>query len=312
MLDFILAVDDPLTWHTLNLERNPDHYSSLMRSLGPPAIAALQQTSFGARVYFNTRIPFRTSSRFYKYGVISTQSLLTDLRAWDTLYISGRLHKPVHTLINDASITTANSSNLHHATAAALLTLPAAFTEQAFYTAVAALSYAADPRFYFRAENPNKVNNLVIPNLSRFRALYKTPLASLSNALLYAPNTTTKWKQASSRQSLSSVISMLPLSIVGRMENIVGYKPGLSAVLKAKGMGEKEVVRAAADVLAGVGRGRIRSAVMKAVGMVVWGSSLRQSLKGVVTAGLGRSWTYAKEKLKKGWVNNCLWENAKR
>lgn len=37
MLDFILAVRDPLEWHTENLQRNPKHYS-MLGSLGPSAV----------------------------------------------------------------------------------------------------------------------------------------------------------------------------------------------------------------------------------------------------------------------------------
>ena len=37
MLDFILAVRDPLEWHTENLQRNAKHYS-MLGSLGPSAV----------------------------------------------------------------------------------------------------------------------------------------------------------------------------------------------------------------------------------------------------------------------------------
>lgn len=43
-------------------------------------------------------------------------------------------------------------------------------------------------------------------------------------------------------------------------------------------------------------RGLIRAAVRD----TVWGSSIRQTIQGLMTAGLGRSWQYAKEKLRKG------------
>lgn len=310
MLDFIIAVDNPLAWHTLNLDRNPHHYSALMRTLGPSAIAALQQTTFGARVYFNTRIPCPNSARLFKYGVISTESLLADLRAWNTLYISGRLHKPVHTLIPDSTIAKANKTNLLTATAAALVTLPTVFSEPAFYTATAALSYASDPRFFVRAEHPDKVANLVAPNLTRFRELYRAQVSSLTDAL-YAPSTTSNWSQSSSRQSLQSLISLLPLSIITRMEHVVGHRPGLSAVLRRKGFGDGEIRKAAAECLAGFGRSNCKNALMKAVGMVVWSSSVRQSVKGIFTAGIGRSLAYARDKLKKGWGSRVMSKNVK-
>ena len=41
MLDFIMAVDDPVDWHQQNLDHNPTHYSSLQYS-GPRGVAAVQ------------------------------------------------------------------------------------------------------------------------------------------------------------------------------------------------------------------------------------------------------------------------------
>ncbi len=55
MLDFVFAVDDPVTWHTMNLMENRKHYSFL-RYLGPKHISSIQ-SEYGAGVYFNTLIP---------------------------------------------------------------------------------------------------------------------------------------------------------------------------------------------------------------------------------------------------------------
>lgn len=38
-------------------------------------------------------------TRLIKYGVVSTQTLCEDLTTWKTLYLSGRMHKPVRSLI---------------------------------------------------------------------------------------------------------------------------------------------------------------------------------------------------------------------
>ena len=59
-----------------NLRQNPAHYPSAMRYLGHEAIARLQ-TDFGAKIYFNTLIPFEDGK--IKYGVISTEDLIVDL-----------------------------------------------------------------------------------------------------------------------------------------------------------------------------------------------------------------------------------------
>ena len=36
-------------------------------------------------------------TRLIKYGVVSTRTLYDDLTNWKTLYLSGRMHKPVRT-----------------------------------------------------------------------------------------------------------------------------------------------------------------------------------------------------------------------
>ena len=41
-------------------------------------------------------VPF--NAQLIKYGVVSIQDLCHDLHHWNTLYISGRLHKPVRAL----------------------------------------------------------------------------------------------------------------------------------------------------------------------------------------------------------------------
>ncbi|XP_008336126.1 phosphatidate cytidylyltransferase, mitochondrial-like [Cynoglossus semilaevis] len=55
MLDFVFAVDDPVTWHTMNLLQNRKHYS-ILKLLGPKTISSIQ-SDHGAAVYYNTLVP---------------------------------------------------------------------------------------------------------------------------------------------------------------------------------------------------------------------------------------------------------------
>lgn len=90
MLDFVFAVDDSVTWHMMNLLKNKSHYSFL-KVFGPKQISNIQ--SYGAGIYYNTLVP--CNGRMIKYGVISTDALIDDLLHWKTLYVAGRLQKPV-------------------------------------------------------------------------------------------------------------------------------------------------------------------------------------------------------------------------
>jgi hypothetical protein len=111
MVDFIVAVSDPVEWHRQNLARNPRHYGLLMRTLGASVIAAVQGTAAG--VYFHPFVTVDTASvgsgsrpaasssstdrsgdvANVKYGVISVAALKQDLGEWSSLYTAGRLHK---------------------------------------------------------------------------------------------------------------------------------------------------------------------------------------------------------------------------
>ena len=98
MTDVVLAVEDPEAWHAENLARNREHYSGLAW-FGPSAIAAVQRR--GAGLYFN---PYArvSSGRLLKYGVVSRSVLEDDLSHWSSLYVAGRMHKPVRVLRDHA------------------------------------------------------------------------------------------------------------------------------------------------------------------------------------------------------------------
>lgn len=55
--------------------------------------------NWGPGVYFNAlvdlKLPGGKCSLLSKYGVVSTASVLDDLRTWRHLYLAGRIHKPV-------------------------------------------------------------------------------------------------------------------------------------------------------------------------------------------------------------------------
>jgi len=98
MVDFIVAVDDPKSWHEENLAKNPGHYSFL-RYFGASSIAKIQDTAAG--IYFHPYIKLHDPSHgaekpdsvSVKYGVISVSALKEDLLNWTSLYSAGRLHK---------------------------------------------------------------------------------------------------------------------------------------------------------------------------------------------------------------------------
>ncbi|XP_026996607.1 phosphatidate cytidylyltransferase, mitochondrial isoform X2 [Tachysurus fulvidraco] len=173
MLDFVFAVDDPIKWHSMNLKDNRKHYS-VLKYLGPKYISSIQN-DYGARVYYNTLIP--SEERLIKYGVISTDALMDDLFHWKTVYIAGRLHKPVRILLQKESpkLRAALVANLKSAVIASFLMLPESFSEEELFLSIAGLSYSGDFRMVI-GEDKSKVSNIVKDNMEHFRILYKNIL----------------------------------------------------------------------------------------------------------------------------------------
>lgn len=204
MVDVILAVPQPYQWHKENLVRHKDHYS-LTGRIGGARFVTWVQENFGARLYFHPFVSLETTdaattttrtqptrtTRQIKYGVVSTDALISDLLRWDYLYLAGRMQKPIVSidaptyegLTSDVQyrrdgIEEAQRSNLLAAVSTSLLLYGGddgdhaqhkdeltASTEllptSKLFGTIASLSYTGDFRMKTGAEDPNKVAKLV-------------------------------------------------------------------------------------------------------------------------------------------------------
>eukprot|EP00906_Rhabdomonas_costata_P031300 RCo044208 len=177
MTDLIFAVDDPVQWHTDNLQRHSGHYS-MLRHFGPGAIATVQ--SWGGGMYFNPDVTIE--GKTYKYGVISVVDFLEDLNRWPYIYVCGRLQKPVLLLqypsdVKGVPISRAMRRNLRNALAVALLRLPPFFEEHQLYHEISKLSYEGDLRMAISAEDPKKAEKIVLGSFRHFSEYYSDALA---------------------------------------------------------------------------------------------------------------------------------------
>ena len=315
MIDLIFGVSHTQHWHSLNLRQNPKHYSALGR-LGSGAVSYVQD-SVGAGVYFNPYITI--NGTLIKYGVVNLDTLRKDLSEWNTLYLAGRLHKPVKILRDHAKVRLANQINLISALRAGLLMLGPTFSEKALYSKIASISYMGDPRMSVGGEDPNKVRNIVANQLANFRQLYAPLVRELPNASYDGPQSR-GWlynADASSDTAMSqdmdpvrrgNMVRRLPAAfrtllymeyrkkwqIPGREfdrimdesrdEDEEGFRRRDGGKFDRRIAGEE-------DVPAAVGR---------CVRQTVAWPSLSQSVKAIATAGFSRSWRYAQEKRAKG------------
>lgn len=268
MIDLIVAVENAEAWHAQNLERNPSHYARALSHLGAGRIAEVQRA--GAAVYFNTILQ-APHARSFKYGVVTVSDLQHDLQRWDSLYLSGRLQKPVVTLTTaPPGLQAALRSNVEAAAAAALLTLPERFAEKDFYAAIAGLSYTGDVRMRLAVEVRSKVGDLVRGNMARFRALYREVACKGE----VARGGDGVWRRGVDADCQRRLFRLLPNGVRQRVTVELGGK-------------EVEVVEVA----------RVGRAVAAAVGGIVARSSISQAVKGIATAGVGTSVRYVAAKI---------------
>lgn len=277
-IDIVFGVKNAKAWHSINVEQYPEHYSFL-KYFGPSAIANVQNR-FGAGVYYN---PFtEINGHTVKYGVVETNVLKQDLEEWKTLYLAGRMHKPVVVGKNNSEIAEAQKRNLMSALSCALLLLPSAdalsldngvtssitsFTELDLYMKVASVSYLGDVRMAF-AEHPKKVFNIVDNQFALFRELY-TPFYEKAGIVTIKEDGIRNLQKTKTNEQL---VKELPLKFRSMILSVNSTR-----ILPLQ--------------------------VSKAVAEVVRRSSFSQSLKGILTAGPQRSIEYAIHKLKKRYIH---------
>lgn len=76
-----------------------------------------------------------------KYGVMDRQAAIRDLACWESLYLAGRMHKPVVTLKSCTGVVGAQKRNVRAAIATALLLCSHSFTKMQFLHTLCGISY---------------------------------------------------------------------------------------------------------------------------------------------------------------------------
>jgi hypothetical protein len=247
LVDIIIVVREARAFHNVNRRINPSHYPSSGWSWSwswwssSTADAAADWATWVQchalpdylHPYLrNPQLYFLLTDDGFKYGVVQLDHLLDDLHHWRYLYLAGRLHKPTVTISMgiDGDGTAAarileaqQSTNLPNA----LVTALALWKEEDFgsagsaaaddvnvFTTIASLSYTGDPRVRWGAEDPHKVQSLVLGggghnnngnnrhyhHLDRWRRLYEPALRSLEQRGLLSIITTTTQQQQHNEQ----------------------------------------------------------------------------------------------------------------
>ncbi|CAL8092022.1 unnamed protein product [Orchesella dallaii] len=281
MIDLVFVVNDPVEWHTENLSMNKSHYSKL-RYFGAKTIASTQER-MACGVYYNPYCKVGDLGTKVKYGVISTSTLEEDLRNWTHLYVAGRLQKPVLSL-KQPSLGLEDAIRKNHQTAlrAVLLQEGIQMTKRKLYEGICELSYLGDTRMLF-AENPRKIANIVEPLIKEFDHIY----APLVNATGYAHFT-------------EKGVVIQDISPAARFKLLMTLPVPLQISLAKQHCRDPRFYDIE-DIMAELSYlPDLRLHIRAAISEIVRAASIRQTLQGVLTAGVFKSILYAKDKLKKG------------
>ncbi|TPX37418.1 phosphatidate cytidylyltransferase [Synchytrium microbalum] len=285
MIDFIFGVTHPEHWHSLNIRQHRHHYS-VVANLGSRTVAVLQER-FGAGLYYNPDVT--VNGVRIKYGVISMETLLQDLKYWETLYVAGRMQKPLAVLRDDARVSLANQQNLRNAVRTALLLLPHEFTEEDLFLTIVALSYHGDFRMSV-GENPRKVYNIVHGQFSQLQDLYKPVVENLPN-VSYAYDD--KLQQDEDVKLKGIMLQQLPPRFLDRIRHHHRWYLSRAGLQNQAPQGEPDFSRSIAE------SPELSLYTQKALAETIWWPALTQSIKGILTGGLSRSWQYVLAKMKK-------------
>lgn len=300
LIDFILVVTDSYRFHQQNLAKNPQHYARpfIFTSDEASRITWWQRHVVDSSHFRNPGVYFNLVDG-WKYGVIQVEDLVQDLTDWKYLYIAGRMHKPTLMLIdrqqeqyNKADLfgpvlDHQMTSNIPAAVAASLILLsspassgeeePESIMDHQLFRQISALSYTGDPRMQAGAEDPDKVEKLVHSpgQLKRFHHLYSDSLQQLEEqgvlTLVHYKDeqfSAIEWNHSDPKVH-RLLWSHLPKSLSSRVAHL------------------DDPQRAASEL----------QAILPSI---VSAAARYQSMKGLISAGVTRSWKYAVRKYSKG------------
>ncbi|CAK5270174.1 unnamed protein product [Mycena citricolor] len=287
MLDFMFAVTHPAHFHSINMHQHPSHYTLHARLLGSSYVSRVQE--IGPGVWFNAYVPMNGVT--IKYGVTTVDNLCSDLLNWQSLYLAGRMHKPLRIIKDDARVRLTQQVNLTSAVRAALLTLPAEFSETLLFERIAGISYMGDPRMLLPAENRNKVANIVKAQGPQFKELYHRLVTGLPG--VHWPMYLSTIKQDVSPHARAAHLRKLPANLLAGVRNNFDRLGGNPYDVDESAYW----IRLASDE-------KLPATLGHELREIVRSPATVQSLKGVVSAGVGKSLRYSVAKVGKWWSSS--------
>ncbi|KAI0250730.1 Mmp37-domain-containing protein [Lactifluus subvellereus] len=286
MLDFMFAVTHPAHFHSINMAQHPSHYAVHARTFGSSFVTKIQE--IGPGIWFNAFV--QAKGRTIKYGVTSVDNLCSDLLNWNSLYLAGRMHKPLRIIKDDARVRLTQQVNLTSAVRAALLTLPAEFSQTQLFETIAGISYSGDPRMVLPGENRGKVGNIVRKQGPQFRELYYRLVTGLPG--VHWPADSSTIQQDTSPLARVAHLKKLPPVLLRRVRGCYANDASIPAPETDEAAYWQRIA----------GDEQLPLVVRNQMSGIVRYPATIQSLKGVVSGGPVTTVRYSLDKLGKWWA----------
>ncbi len=168
-IDLFIVVDDKVKWNKDNIIKNPNYYSMISKLFFYNTNEKIQ--NIGAKICYIPFIDYNGDT--YKIGVLDKKDLIADLEKWESFYLAGRFQKNILFVNMNDSILNAIKLNREMALLCALLLLPEEEKNlKSLYKKICSLSYVGDIRNGV-AEDKEKIDNLV-KDRKKYEEIYGT------------------------------------------------------------------------------------------------------------------------------------------
>jgi hypothetical protein len=226
-LDLIVVVKDTTLFHIKNIQLNPNYYTKKeIKSFSKKRIIQ----SFGTDVCYLTYIKYEDKD--IKVGFVEEEKFIDDNLNYSKGFLPGRFQKPIHSFISNKELDESITINRQNGLLVALKLIDSDKTNLfELYRMITRLSYYGDIRTVFQYENPNKVENLIAGNISKYNDIY---LNSNINDNFFSVNNSS----LNTIEDLKKTEVTINQELVNQFIN--DHKPGIFQYMK--GLIEKEKI----------------------------------------------------------------------
>ena len=205
------------------------------------------------------------------------------------------MHKPLRIIKDDARVRLTQQVNLTSAVRAALLTLPSTFSETQLFETIAGISYFGDPRMSLPTENRGKIGNIVRKQGGQFKELYQRLVVGLPGT--YWPAHQKEIQQDTSARARSHHLRKLPQGLRIRVQQRFAQEKGIGEELLKEDENVYWMKLAMNEEV-------LKRIMYGEMSRIVRGPATAQSIKGIVTVGVGKSLKYGSAKIGKWWESS--------